>query len=244
MFDLDPSQFQTNRLLAALPTEDYQRLLPSLEAIPFQVKDTLYERDQPIEYVYFPLSGMASILVVLDDDTYIEAGIAGSEGMVGLPVFFGAKTAPTVSFYQIPGIAVRMRSDLFRAEIGRNSALVSILQGYAQAHFTMLSQNIACNSQHTVEQRCARWLLFTYDRMEKNEFLLTQEFLSQMLGVRRAGVSVAMGSLQKAGYVHYRRGLITILDRAGLESVACQCYAVVATAYQQMLKSLPLSDPG
>lgn len=213
MFDLDSSQFRSNQLLAALPEEDYQRILPSLEAIPLQIKDSLYERDQPIEYVHFPLSGMASILIVLDDGTYIEAGIAGREGMVGLPVFLGADTTPTLAFYQIPGITVRMRSDLFRAEIRRSGALVAVLQRFANAHLVMLAQNTGCNSQHTIEQRCARWLLLSHDRMGKSEFSLTQEFLSQMLGVRRASVSVVMHKLQNAGHIHYRRGVITIMDR-------------------------------
>jgi CRP-like cAMP-binding protein len=235
MFDLDPSHFRSNRLLAALSPADYQRILPALEAIPLQIKDMLYERAQPIEYVFFPLSGMASILVALDSNTYIEAGIAGNEGMVGLPVFLGAETASTLSFYQIPGVAVRMRAETFRAEIERKSSLAGIVQRYANAHFTMLSQNIACNSQHNIEERCARWLLLTHDRMGKNEFVLTQEFLSQMLGVRRAGVSVVMQTLQKAGCIRYSRGVITILNRAGLESSACQCYDVIATAYKQML---------
>jgi CRP-like cAMP-binding protein len=235
MFDLDSSQFRSNRLLAALPPVDYQRILPALEAVPLQIKDSLYERNQPIEYVYFPLSGMASILVVLNSSTFIEAGIVGNEGMVGLPVLLGAETTPTISFYQIPGIAVRMRADAFRAEIEQNTGLAAIIKRYANAHITMLAQNIACNSQHTIEQRCARWLLLTHDRIGKNEFILTQEFLSQMLGVRRAGVSVVMQALQKAGYVRYTRGIITVLDRAGLESSACQCYGEIATAYKQML---------
>jgi CRP-like cAMP-binding protein len=155
--------------------------------------------------------------------------------MVGLPVFFGAETTSSISFYQVPGIAVRMRSDVFRAEIELNGALRAVIQSYAQAHFTLLEQNIACNSQHRIEKRCARWLLLTHDRMGKNEFMLTQEFLSQMLGVRRAGVSVVMQTLQKAGYIHYSRGKITMVDRAGLESAACQCYNVIAAAYKQLL---------
>jgi CRP-like cAMP-binding protein len=235
MFDLDGSQFRTNQLLAALPAADYQRILPSLEAIPFKVKDYLYERKQPIENVYFPLSGMASILVALDEHTFIEAGIVGSEGMVGLPVFLGAPMAHTLSFYQIPGVAVRMSADLFRAEIQRNGALASITQRYANAFMLLLTQNIACNSQHTIEERCARWLLLTHERVGKDEFTLTQELISQMLGVRRAGVNLVMQNLQNAGYIHYVRGVIRILDRAGLESVACQCYATIAEAYQDLL---------
>jgi CRP-like cAMP-binding protein len=159
----------------------------------------------------------------------------GSEGMIGLPVFLGAATTPTLAFYQIPGRTVRMRSDLFRAEIGRNGALIAVLQRFANAHLVMLAQNIACNSQHSIEQRCARWLLLTHDRMGKDDFVLTQEFLSQMLGVRRASVSVIMHKLQNAGHIHYRRGVITIMDRPGLESAACQCYTVIATAYKAML---------
>jgi CRP-like cAMP-binding protein len=235
MFDLDSSQFCNNQLLAALPEADYRRILPSLEAIPLQIKDHLYERDQPIEYIYFPLSGMASILVVLDDHTFIEAGIAGREGMVGLPVFLGAATTSTVSFYQIPGVAVRMRADAFRAEISKNGALAAIVLRYANAFMLMLSQNAACNSQHSIEERCARWLLLTHERIGSDEFMLTQEFLSQMLGVRRAGVSLVMQTLQKAGIVYYVRGVITILNRPGLESVACQCYSVIEAAYQNVL---------
>ncbi len=242
MFDLDSSHFRTNRLLAALPAADYHRILPALEAVPLQLKDMIYERDQPIEYVYFPISGMASILVVLDTDTYIEAGIVGNEGMVGLPIFFGAETT-TISFYQIPGVAVRMRSDAFRAEIEQNGALTAIIQRYANAHLSMLAQNIACNSQHTIQERCARWLLLTHDRMGSNMFVLTQELLSQMLGVRRAGVSLVMQSLQTAGYIRYSRGVITVLDRAGLESAACQCYSVVADAYKLMLMAVDIT-PG
>jgi CRP-like cAMP-binding protein len=234
MFDLDSSHFRSNQLLAALPEADYQRLLPALEAVPYKIKDYLYERDQPIAYVYFPLSGMGSILVVLEDNGFIEAGIVGREGMVGLPVFLGATMTPTISFYQIPGVAVRMRADAFRAEIGRNGALAAVVQRYANAFLVMLTQNIACNSQHTIEERCARWLLLTHERIGRDEFVLTQELLSQMLGVRRAGVSLVMQTLQKAGYIHYSRGVITIIDRSGLESVACQCYRVIAAAYQNL----------
>jgi CRP-like cAMP-binding protein len=235
MFDLDSSQFRTNQLLAALPAADYQRILPSLEAVPFQIKDRMYERDKPIEYVYFPISGMASILVVLDAQTFIEAGIVGREGMVGLPVFLGATMTGTIAFYQIPGVVVRMPADLFRAEIQRNGALAELMRRYTNTFMQLLAQNIACNSQHTIEERCARWLLLTHERVGKDEFILTQEFLSQMLGVRRAGVSLVMQTLQKAGYIHYVRGIIRVLDRPGLQSVACQCYHVIEGVYHDLL---------
>ncbi|MEO8608001.1 MAG: Crp/Fnr family transcriptional regulator [Chloroflexota bacterium] len=235
MFDLDSSHFRGNHLLASLPDADYSRMLPDLEAIHLDIKDHLYEHDQPIQFVYFPLSGMASILTVLGSNHYIEAGIVGCEGVVGLPVFLGAETTPTTAFYQIPGIAVRMPSAKFQAEIQRRGVLESLLKRFAHAHLTMLTQNIACNSQHSIEQRCARWLLLSHDRMDKDEFMLTQEFLSQMLGVRRAGVSSVMHSLQKAGLIHYTRGIITILNRAGLQKLACQCYGIIAKAYRDNL---------
>jgi CRP-like cAMP-binding protein len=229
------SQFRLNRLLAALPTEEYQRLLPSLESVSLQLKDELYEENEPIEYVYFPTSGMASILVVMADGALIEAGIVGNEGMVGLAVFLGTDKTATRAFYQVVGNAVRMRSDLFRQEIKQDGALTSILQRYTQAYLAMLAQNVGCNSHHPVQERCARWLLLTHDRIGNDQFVLTQEFISEMLGVRRAGVSIAMQTLQKAGFVHYSRGTITIVNRAGLESAACECYGIITAEYARML---------
>jgi CRP-like cAMP-binding protein len=176
------SLFKANRLLAALPVEDYQRLSPSLEAISLQVKDNLYQPNQPIEYVYFPLSGMASILSVMGGDKLIEAAVVGNEGMIGLSIFLGADTTTSLSFYQIMGEALRLRSDLFRAEINQNGALMRIMQRYTHTHIAMLTQNTGCNSRHHLNQRCARWLLHTHDCVEGNAFVLTQEFLSQMLG--------------------------------------------------------------
>jgi CRP-like cAMP-binding protein len=229
------SPFKTNRLLAALPVEDYQRLAGSLEAISLQVKDRLYEPNQPIEYVYFPLSGMASILSVMGGGRLIEAAIVGNEGMVGLSIFLGADTSTSLGFYQITGEALRLRADLFRAEINQNGALMRIMQRYTHAHIAMLTQNTGCNSQHNIHQRCARWLLHTHDCVEGNEIGLTQEFLSQMLGVRRAGVSLVMQTLHQRGFIHYSRGKITIVDRPGLERVACECYGIITAEYGRML---------
>ncbi len=224
-----------NMLLAALPEDEYQRLLPCLELISLDLKGMLYEPDQDIEYVYFPLSGMASIVVVLEDGGSVEAGIVGNEGMVGLPIFWGGERTPTTAFYQVTGDAVRMRSEDFTAEIEQGGALGPLLQKFVQAFQTLLAQNSACNTQHSINERCARWLLSVNDRVGKGQFQLTQEFLSQMLGVRRAGVSEVMAILQKEGYIHYSRGMIDIVDRAGLESVACECYRVVADEYKRLL---------
>lgn len=234
MFASENLPFHTNRLLAALPANEYERMLPSLESISLKIRDNLYQPDETIEYVYFPLTGMASILVMMSDGTMIEAGVVGYEGMVGLPVFMGAEKTPTRSFYQVAGEAVRMSVEAFRAEIRLNGKLTEILQRYTLAYFGMLAQNGACNSQHAVGQRCARWLLLTLDRIGGTEFELTQEFLSQMLGVRRAGVSGVMGALQEAGAIQYSRGIITILDRAKLEHDACECYRVITAGYERM----------
>lgn len=230
-----PPNFRTNRLLAALPAEEYQRLLPSLEMVSLNLSDFLYEKDETIEYVYFPTTSMASILVTLADGTLIEAGITGNEGMVGLPVFFGVDRTPTLAFCQLAGDAVRLRSKVFQAEIERNGSLMALLQRYAQAYFSMLAQNSACNSQHSIQERCSRWLLLSHDRVVGDEFSLTQEFLSHMLGVRRAGVSVAMQTLQQAGIIRYNRGIITVVDRAALERSACECYAIIADEYKRLL---------
>lgn len=228
-------QFKSNRLLAALPANEYQRLLPSLEAISLNIRDGLYEPGEPIEYVYFPLSGMVSILVNMGDDTLIEVGVVGNEGMVGLTIFLGADQTNTKGICQVAGEAVRMRSDVFRTELSQNGALVSLLQCYTLAYFALIAQSSGCNSQHPISQRCARWLLLTHDRVGKNQFELTQEFLGQMLGVRRAGVNSVMQALQANGIITYSRGIIHILDREGLERAACQCYRIITAQYEQIL---------
>ena len=227
--------FQTNRLLAALPADEYQRILPSLEALSLQPRASLYEPNETIEYVYFPLSGMASILISLGDGKMSEAGIAGNEGMVGLPLFLGAEKTHTKSFYQVAGDAARMRRDDFKAEIQRHGALVSLLQRYVLAYFAMLAQNSACNSQHRISQRCARWMLLTHDRVGVNRFELTQELISEMLGVRRAGVNAVMQNLQEMGVIHYSRGIITIIDRTKLEQAACECYSIITDEYKRAM---------
>lgn len=227
--------FRTNQLLAALPDDEYQRLLPSLEVVSFNIKDGLYHPDKIIEYVYFPLSGMASILVVMGGDQLVEVAVVGREGMVGVPVFLGAEKTITDAFYQVAGEVARMPSDLFRAEVKHGGRFVHIMQQYAQAYFAMLAQNIGCSSQHNINKRCARWLLQAHNRAGGNEFELTHELLSQMLGVRRAGVTTIMQKLEKTGVIRYSRGKVTIVDRAGLESAACECYQIITNEYKRLL---------
>ncbi|MBI5671591.1 MAG: Crp/Fnr family transcriptional regulator [Chloroflexi bacterium] len=235
MFTLLTDPSRSNRLLAALPPEDYQRLLPALEPVAFQPTDVLYEPNRPIEYVYFPLYGVASILVVMNDGLTGEVATVGNEGMVGITLFLGIAETTTKAIYQIAGEALRLPAGVFMAEINRNSALVAILQRYTQAWMTMLTQHAACNNLHPLNERCDHWLLLTHDRVSGDQFSLTQKFLGFMLGVRRAAVNSVMQTLQKVGYIRYSRGIITIVDRPGLESVACECYGVVSGEYRRML---------
>ncbi len=224
-----------NRLLAALPPEAYEQLPPVLEHVALSFKQTLQEPDIPMSHVYFPLSGVVSILVVLEDETSIEVATVGNEGMVGLPVFLGSDAMPTRSIVQIPGEALRMSSETFGQTLTHLEPLRDILQRYTQAMFMLVAQSVACNRVHNISQRCARWLLTTQDRVGTNEFPLTQEFLSEMLGVRRAGVSEVASELQQAGLIRYHRGIITIMDREGLEARSCECYRIINEEFEHSL---------
>jgi CRP-like cAMP-binding protein len=172
-----------------------------------------------------------------------EVGVVGKEGMLGLPVFLGTDRSSGQSFSQVPGESLRLGADAFRAAIQRSRALVDLLHRYTQALFTQVSQSAACNSLHSIEERCCRWLLMTHDRVETDEFVLTQEFLAIMLGVRRASVAEVAGKLQQAGLIHYRRGQMRILDRQGLEATACECYSVIRAEYERLLPYLTPSEP-
>ncbi len=224
-----------NRLLAALPEPRLQRLLPALEAVELTWKRPLYEAHAPIRFVHFPLTGVTSLVTAMKDGAVVELATIGNEGLVGLPAFLGVEVSPMTAFVQVPGAALRMRAEVLQEEVRNGGALSEILRRYTQAFFVQLAQSSACNRRHSIDERCARWLLMTHDRVEADEFLLTQEFLSQMLGVRRATVTVAAGLLQKAGLISYRRGRITVLDRGGLEEAACECYRIIKKEYDRLL---------
>lgn len=226
-----------NRLLAALPLEEYSRLLPNLETVPLEFKQVLYEPNQLIDYVYFPNHGVISVLNIMEDGQAVEVATVGNEGMIGLPVFLGADKSLQQAFAQIPGDAMRMRVDVFKDKVTPGSSLHHLLQRYTQVLFNQVAQSAACNRLHSIEERCSRWLLMTQDRVGKDQFPLTQEFLSQMLGVRRASVTVVSGILQKAGLIQYTRGKITILDRVGLEAASCECYSIIKAEYDHLLGS-------
>jgi CRP-like cAMP-binding protein len=223
-----------NRLLAALPPDDLARLRPRLEAVELPFRKVLHAAGKPIEAVYFPETGYASKLTYLEDGDAAEVGMVGYEGMVGLPVLLGADHDDIEAMVQSPGTALRMDAEAFREELERIPAFRTLLLRYALVHHGQVARTAACNGRHQINERLARWLLMAHDRCEGDEFPMTHEFLSMMLGVRRAGITVAAGSLQKAGLIHYGKGSIEVTDRPGLESVACECYSVVRRASDRL----------
>ena len=223
-----------NRLLAALPRDEYERLLPNLETVSLTYKQVLYEPREPINQVYFPNTGVISLLTILEEGIAGEVGLVGNEGMVGLSVFLGIDTTPIQSFVQVPGDAMRMNADVFKS-LNQSDSLHGLLHRYTHALMIQISQSVACNNYHSVEQRCCRWLLMTRDRVGSNQFPITQEFLSEMLGVRRASVTVVASILQKAELIRYSRGRMTILNGFGLEKASCKCYRLVKEEFDRSL---------
>ncbi len=223
-----------NRLLSSLPDEDFDALLPMLEIVPMGVKESVYELEQPITHVYFPLNGILSILSMAGA-ARIEVGEIGSEGMVGIPVFLGAATSPTLCFSQVPGYSARMDADAFREEVKLRPDFHQLMQRYTLALFNQISQLAACNRHHDMKQRLARWLLMSHDRAGADEIPLTQELIAQMLGVRRATATEAAQALQRAGLIQYRRGMMTIVDRPGLLAASCECYRVIVEDFESLI---------
>lgn len=224
-----------NRILGRLSPEDFRRLEPHLQRTEMPSKHPLYEADTPLEHVYFPETGVASILTVLKDGTQTEVATVGWEGMIGLPAFLGVGPVPDRALWQIAGSAFRSRAEVFAREVQRGGSLAEDLHRYVQGLVHQLAQLATCNRRHLIQERCCCWLLFVHDRIEGDQFEITHESLAQMLGVRRPGVTVAAGRLQAAGLIDYRRGRLTVLDRAGLEAAACECYRSVREQYERLL---------
>lgn len=217
-----------NRILAALPPDDYRRLLPTLTTVPAKVKQVLYKPGDPIRHVYYPNGGVASMTTVMQNGDMIEVATVGTEGMLGLSAYFGATTMVGEAMIQVgDSTAERMDAAVFTAEMDRRGALHQIVSQYTHALVAAMMQSLACNTLHPVQERCARWLLMTHDRMGSPEFGLSHEFLAMMLGVRRPTVTVVAGQLQKVGLIRYKHGRITILDREGLETASCECYRAI-----------------
>ncbi len=214
-----------NLLLAALPPADLRRILPQLEIVPLRLKEFLHKPGEPIHYVYFPGGGFCSIVSVLEDGTMVEAATIGREGVVGLSATVEENPPSTASMAQSDvAICYRMTADAFRQEMDHCGAFHAAIQRYSQALMSFIMQSAACNAAHSIEQRLARWLLVAQDRMDADEFLLTQEFIAMMLGASRSTVGEIAGALQKAGFITYHRGRVAILDRAALEAASCECY--------------------
>lgn len=235
---IDYSLPRENHLLAALPTDDYQRLIPHLELVALSHRQILYDISELIRYVYFPHQALISFVSLMEDGSTTEVGIVGKDGMVGMPVCWGGECSGNVqAIVQMSGNAMRMKAEQLKTEFKRGGAMQSLLLLYTQAVFAQVAQTAACNRHHTVEERLARWLLTVQDQIQNSELVLTQEFISQMLGTRRSGVTVAAMALQQAGIIRYSRGRITVIDREKMKLVACECYDVINNEFSRLLGS-------
>jgi CRP-like cAMP-binding protein len=233
--EFSPLQASANNLLSKLPARELAALLELAIPIECTVRDVLSASGAPIKNVYFPLTGMISLVTTLKDGTSIESMTVGREGFAGLPLFHGVSNTPTVAMCQIEGAFLRLSSESFTQLLPDVPELSLLLHRYSQFAYEVVAQSTACNSMHLIEQRCARWLLISSDAINSNELGLTHEFLSQMLAVRRPGVTVAIGALEKTELIEHRYGKISILDKSGLEKVACECYRTIRDRERELL---------
>lgn len=226
---------QANGILAALPEDEYQRLDPYLTLVDLSSGNILYEPQELIETVYFPVSALISIVSTLDDGITTEIGLIGNNGIIGLPVVLGSRRSSNRIIVQVSNTAIKVAAQVLKKEFDRQGELQRLLLLYSEARLIQVSQQAVCNRHHSIEERLARWLLTVADSIESNELPLTQEFIANMLGVRRSSVTVAAGILQRAGMIRYSRGKITILDRTALENTTCECYDHLKHEFQRLL---------
>jgi CRP-like cAMP-binding protein len=231
------TQSHKNRLLELIGINDIERLRPHLEHVGFEYKQTLYESNIPIEWVYFPVEGVASLVNTMRNGSEVEVGTIGNEGMVGLPVVLGDLITSANAYVQVPGSGLRMRSSILRDAMRDSVSIRTVMLRYAHAFLSQVTQIAACAHLHPVDQRCCRWLLMTHDRVQTDHFLLTQEFLAMMLGVRRSSVTTVANRLKRKKLIDYKRGHVTVVDRAGLEHCACECYATMKAEFDRLLGS-------
>ena len=218
---------KSNKLRAALSSAELKRLRPDLELVDMALGHVVYESGRALEHLYFPTDSIVSLLYVMEDGASAEIAVVGNEGVVGISLFMGGETTPSRAVVQSAGAAYRLPARLMQVEFNRGGSLQHLLLRYTQSLITQMTQTAVCNRHHSVDQQLCRWLLLSLDRLSGNELVMTQELIANMLGVRREGVTAAAGKLQKAGVVIYRRGHITVLDRPKLETLSCECYAVV-----------------
>ncbi len=224
-----------NRLLAALPSDEYARLLPNLEQVSMPLGGVLYESGIQMRHVYFPTTSIVSLLCTMENGASAEIAIVGNEGIVGVSLFMGGETTPSRAVIQSAGYAYRLRGPLLKEEFYRAGPMQQLLLRYTQALLTQMAQTAVCNRHHSLDQQFCRWLLLSLDRLPDNNLAMTQELIANMLGVRREGVTEAAGNVQRAGLIKYRRGRITVIDRPGLEARVCECYEVVKKEFDRLL---------
>ena len=235
----DPNQSPNlNHLLAALPEAEFARLTPSLELVPLLLGDVLYESGGKQRYVYFPTTSIISIHYLLENGGSSEIAGVGNEGVLGISLFMGGETTPSHAVVQTGGYGYRLKAALLMEEFNRGGPVMKLLLRYTQALITQMSQTTVCNRHHLVEKQLCRWLLLTLDRLPTQELTMTQELIANMLGVRREAVTEAAGKLQSRGLISYRRGHISVLDRAGLEAEVCECYGVVKKEFARLLSDV------
>ncbi len=224
-----------NHLLAALPAVEFDRLMKSLNPVKLTLGEVIYESGEQLEYIYFPTTAIISLLYIMENGSTAEIGMAGNDGLVGIALFMGGSTTPNRAVVQSAGNAFRMRSKALKFEFDLVGGFHNILLRYTQYLMTQISQTAVCNRLHSVEQQLCRWLLINHDLLQSNKLIMTHDLIADMLGVRREGVSIAAGHLQKKNLIKYVRGTITMLDRKGLQSAACECYGVVKEEYDRLL---------
>ncbi len=230
-----PGERVENRLLAALPGDEYERLLPQLQPVSFSLGEVVYEFGGQLDYVFFPTTSIVSLLYTMENGTSAEMGLTGKDGIVGIALFMGGGTMPNRAVVQSAGDALRMKAKVLQDEFALGGRFQRLLLRYTQALITQISQTAVCNRLHSVDQQLCRWLLLSHDRVKGDELIMTQELIADMLGVRREGVTVAAGRLHDAGAISYVRGHIKILDRPKLEDTVCECYQVVKTEFDRLL---------
>lgn len=232
-----------NHLLAALPAAVQERLFPHLELQDLPLGKVLYESGDAMRYVYFPSDAIISLLYVMEDGASAEISVVGNEGLIGVEVFMGGESTPSRAVVQSAGTVYRLSGQRIKDEFNRHGEMLQLMLRYTQALITQMAQTAVCNRHHSIDQQLCRWLLLSLDRLPSNQLTMTQEMIANMLGVRREGVTEAAGRLQKKGVIEYSRGHITVLDRARLEELSCECYAVVKKETDRLLPYVP-SRPG
>ena len=233
-----PHSPNQNHLLAALPTEEYERMVGHLELVPMALGEILYEPGEQMRFAYFPTTAIVSLHYVMESGASAETAGVGNEGVVGIALFMGGETTPSSAVVQTAGFGYRLESHWLKQEFVRGGLMQRLLLRYTQALITQMTQTAACNRHHSIEQQLCRWLLLTLDRVSTRELVMTQELVASMLGVRREGITEAAGKLQRTGVIRYRRGHIEVLDRAGLEKRVCECYAMVKKELRRLLSDV------